>query len=80
MLTLIVWMVFNGSNIMTMQAVPAEMCDAMSENMAAQPDVTHVVCTTSPVRIAEAIEAGECAPLQQGDSFINYTCRKPDYR
>lgn len=79
-MALIVWMVFNGSNIMTVQAVPADMCDAMQENMATRPEVTHVACTTSPVRIAEAIEAGECSTLQEGESFVNYTCRKKDYR
>jgi hypothetical protein len=76
MLLLIVWMHIDGMNVMTVQAgLTAELCDSMSEAMAAQPDVRHVVCTRDPARVERAIQEGQCSPIENRDSFVNYACK-----
>lgn len=77
MLFLIVWMQFADTNVMTVQATPAEMCDSLSETMAAEPTTAHVVCTSSPQKVERYIANGDCVKMDSRDSFTNYACAAP---
>jgi hypothetical protein len=70
---LVVWMTFSGQNMLTVQETPAELCAHMRDS--ARPSM-HAHCFATAENVGVVLASNECSPIQEGETFINYVCRK----
>lgn len=75
---LITWVVFGGSNTMSVEIVHTETCATMRAEAVTRPMVKAAACVTSPDMVVEALKLGECTlfdgPRDDLRPYYVYVC------
>lgn len=78
---LVMLMKIDGTPVMSVQALPAGMCQAAAAAATKQPDVVAAYCTTSAEVIDKTAAKGECEAFEVREDYVNYSCKRvPTWR